>query len=108
MRAIDADKLDGVLENIWAHLEENGTVVNGKLSTIVQYFMGVVKNQPTVDPVKHGKWVWADDGYLRCSECTQKAPVCKQYQDEPITTATDYCPHCGAKTDLDGRNGVVA
>ncbi len=44
-----------------------------------------------------GKWVWADDGYCRCSVCTQKAPVTTQYQDEPMTTATKYCPNCGAR-----------
>ena len=49
-----------------------------------------------------GEWVWADDGYCRCSVCTQKAPVTTQYQDEPMTTATKYCPWCGAK--MKGKN----
>ena len=44
-----------------------------------------------------GEWVWDDDGYCRCSVCTQKAPVTTQYQDEPMTTATKYCPNCGAR-----------
>lgn len=63
-----------------------------------------IRNLPSADvaPVVHGRWVWADDGYLRCSECTQKAPVVPQYQDEPITTATSYCPNCGAKMDAEG------
>lgn len=55
-----------------------------------------------VAPVVHGEWIWADDGYLRCSNCHQKAPVMTQYQDEPMTVATDYCPNCGAKMDLEG------
>lgn len=60
-----------------------------------------IKKLPAVDaaPVVHARWVWADDGYCRCSNCTQKAPVMTQYQDEPTTTMTDYCPHCGAKMD---------
>ena len=49
-----------------------------------------------LEPVKHGRWVWDDDGYCRCSNCTQKAPVTTQYQDEPLTTMTNYCPNCGA------------
>lgn len=63
-----------------------------------------IDDAPAVDaePVRHGRWVWADDGYLRCSLCKQKAPTTTQYQDEPIQTATDYCPNCGAKmTDGD-------
>lgn len=45
------------------------------------------------------KWVWADDGYLRCGNCGQKAPVCTQYQDEPETVATAFCPHCGKRME---------
>ena len=52
--------------------------------------------------VVHGEWIWADDGYLRCSNCHQKAPVMTQYQDEPMTTATYYCPNCGCRMDLEG------
>ena len=44
-----------------------------------------------------GEWIWADDGYCRCSNCTQKAPVIRQFDDEPMTQMTRYCPWCGAK-----------
>lgn len=47
--------------------------------------------------VVEGHWYWADDGYCRCSRCTQKAPVIRQWDDEPMTTMTDFCPNCGAK-----------
>lgn len=60
-----------------------------------------VENQPTVDAVVHGWWYWADDGYCRCAKCHQKAPVIRQWDDEPVTTMTNYCPHCGAKMDGD-------
>lgn len=64
----------------------------------------LAEEAPAVDtaPVVHARWVWADDGYCRCSNCTQKAPVMTQYQDEPMTTMTDYCPDCGAKMDKEG------
>ena len=52
-----------------------------------------------VAPVRHGRWIWADDGYCRCSECKQKAPVIRQWDDEPMTTMTNYCPVCGARMD---------
>ena len=42
-----------------------------------------------------GKWYWAEDGYLRCQNCNQKAPVVIQCDDEPMFSATDYCPYCG-------------
>lgn len=59
--------------------------------------------------VRHGRWEWADDGYCRCSECRQRAPVVygvlvEDWQDEPRTVMTYYCPNCGAKMDLEGEN----
>jgi len=66
---------------------------------------------PTVQTeVRHGRWEWADDGYCRCSECRQRAPVVygvlvEDHQDEPRTTMTNFCPNCGAKMDLEGENG---
>lgn len=53
------------------------------------------------DYVRHGRWFFASDGYLRCSECAQKAPVVQPYQDEPVTVATNFCPFCGALMDMD-------
>ena len=37
-----------------------------------------------------------------CKFCGKKEPVMTQYQDEPMTTATAYCPNCSAKMDLEG------
>lgn len=62
----------------------------------------MVHEAPAVDAemVRRGEWVWDDDGYLRCGECNQKAPVILQYQDEPETCATEFCPRCGAKLSI--------
>ncbi|VYS75813.1 Uncharacterised protein [uncultured Anaerotruncus sp.] len=67
-------------------------------------FSKAIKEMPAADvaPMVHGRWIWANDGYLRCSNCHQKAPVMTQYQDEPMTVATDYCPNCGCRMDLEG------
>ena len=59
----------------------------------------VIDLAPTYDPVVHSGWAYDSDGFARCLECNQKAPVFLQYQDEPETIETDYCPHCGAKMD---------
>lgn len=48
------------------------------------------------EPVRHGEWVWADDGYCCCSKCAKKAPIVPQYQDESVTVVTKFCPNCGA------------
>lgn len=63
--------------------------------------MEIVASAPAADvePVRHGRWIWRDDGYSVCSVCGQKAPIVPQYQDEPITVQTNYCPNCGAKMD---------
>lgn len=54
----------------------------------------MIDYQETIEahPVKHVRWIFAGDGYFRCSECKQKAP---SIMDEVILT--DHCPHCGAK-----------
>lgn len=72
-----------------------------------------IKAIPAADvaPVVHGRWEWADDGYCRCSECRQRAPVVygaliEDYQDEPQTVMTYFCPHCGAM--MDGGDSDVA
>ena len=46
----------------------------------------IVKNRPTIDPVKHGRWV--GNGTKRCS-------VCGVYED----FISAYCPNCGARMD---------
>lgn len=51
---------------------------------------------PTIEaqPVSYGRWEFADDGYLRCTHCNQKAPY---FGDECI--ATDFCPSCGYRME---------
>lgn len=79
MRFADGDEL--YMEEMWDDTEIIGNVYDNK------DLMGE----------SIGKWYWADDGYLRCKNCNQKAPVLMQHDDEPMTSATDYCPHCGLR-----------
>ena len=76
MRLIDADAL--LQKGVW-------TVT-----------VGDIKNAPTIDQVKHGKWInlISDPKHLvsedMCSECGQ---IRKGY------SSCNYCPNCGARMD---------
>lgn len=83
------------IENTWQH----GQSMRGGLRKALRCIAETKTLK--VKPVVHGRWIFADDGYMRCSECTQKAPVVQPYDDEPTTTATNYCPNCGAIMDLE-------
>jgi rubredoxin len=45
-----------------------------------------------VQPVKHGRWVVDEHGYLRCDSCGE---VCLR-NDIGIYVKSWYCPECGA------------
>jgi hypothetical protein len=49
----------------------------------------VLRDIPTKEERKEGKWVFDEKGYFFCSECKVKPN--SQY------ATTDYCPNCGAK-----------
>lgn len=73
-------------------LSENCPIYN-VISTI-----GIV---PAVDaePVRHGKWTMVEDeygDYARCSVCGDEF-----ISWEGDCAITNYCPHCGAKMDLE-------
>ena len=56
----------------------------------------VVNTCPTVDPVKHGRWVKRNTvGTATCSICG--GIIYNSYDNE----ANKYCPNCGAKMDQD-------
>ena len=64
-----------------------------------------------IDPVRHGKWMMdsdPDDGDCRCSNCylcidalhKRNHPLIKTLGYK-LNTFYKYCPHCGAKMDLE-------
>lgn len=58
--------------------------------------IGMLKQQPTVNPVKHGKWQQVYDGmYDRDWTCS----ICNKIP--PHEECTKYCPNCGAKMEDD-------
>ena len=54
----------------------------------------VLNTMPTIDPVKHGKWIISSDGYY---------PYCSECNFRPEGKMTNYCPNCGAR--MDGKDG---
>ena len=55
-----------------------------------------VKNAPTIDPVRHARWV-SDKGISECSGCGGG----QMYNDWDELQFTPYCPNCGAKMDAE-------
>ena len=96
MRLIDADALvDAVKDRI----DEDKEIYPDDKSSIIfrtgmRTVIGIVKNQDTVDPVKHGHWVFVNDmvSYIKCSECGDD--ICWVNTKRP-----KYCPSCGARMD---------
>lgn len=93
-RLIDADRLEDVIEdecfNYISDSDFNVGIQNGLL--LARDF---VQEAPTIDaePVRHGKWIWEEDGY-KCSNCSHKA-----YGNilECMDGTYKYCPNCGAR-----------
>ena len=53
---------------------------------------------PTIDPVRHGRWISVPHKRDRiCSVCECDEPY--KFADEDANVF-DYCPHCGAKMDV--------
>lgn len=95
-RLIDADAL---VEEIGKEIDEAKKAPLCDYCAGMKNVIGIVKNQDTVDPVKHGRWVDTGraDYYLnkeyRCSCCNSV-----DYMSSP------YCYNCGAR--MDGEQNV--
>ncbi|MGM9562155.1 MAG: hypothetical protein ACI3WT_07925 [Phascolarctobacterium sp.] len=100
MRLIDADAL---VENIESEIDKENKV---PLDDDRKYFycagmrnvIRLVKRLPTIDPVKHGHWIFVEDmvSYIKCSECGDD--ICWVNTKRP-----KYCPNCGARMDGDTK-----
>ena len=95
-RLIDADRL---IEDIKSEIAEDKEIYPddefSRFSRVgMRTVIGIIKNQDTVDPVKHGRWKFAKDVYVSCSVCG--VTILLFNAENP-----HYCPHCGAKMDQD-------
>ena len=79
MRLIDADAVLEILET--------------RDNPFVRVAVMHINNAPTIDPVKHGRWVSIEDKYIdvcKCSECEVIEYFNKGWKK------FNFCPNCGA------------
>ena len=93
-RLIDADAL---VEDIKNRIEEDREIYPNfsRFSRVgMRIVINIIKVQDTVDAVKHGNWILAEDmvSYIKCSECGDD--ICWVNTKRP-----KYCPNCGARMD---------
>ena len=94
MRLIDVDAL---VEKIGKEIDEAKKAPLSDYCAGMKNVIGIVKNQDSVDPVKHGHWeIYEGQSNTRvaCSECEH--PVNYFWDD---WKSANYCPNCGAKMD---------
>lgn len=86
-RAVDGDLLVDYIRKIDMPFETKITVIC------------TVNTMPTIDPVKHGKWIDRMCRDWRCSECGGE--ICKFRHVDGYTRddKPKYCPNCGARMD---------
>ena len=93
MRLIDADAL---VEDIGKEIDKYKKVfLSSAHCSGMKTVIRIVKNQDTVEPVKHGHWIHGSSSEnirVTCSECGYKVNYFwDSWQD------AKYCPNCGAK-----------
>lgn len=69
----------------------NGVEIYSAEAVLVDYLRAL----PTIDPVKHGKWIWQDSPVFGNPYGSYMCPLCQN----TMPHKTNYCPHCGAKMD---------
>jgi len=97
MRLINADELHTRFKEI-----SFGDLTGDELAMVMKFY-DMINNTPTIDaePVRHGQWIEDGPGWI-CSYCGT------EFKDEIEFVKLDYdyymphyCPHCGAKMDLE-------
>ena len=102
MRLIDVDAL---VEDIKNEIDDNKEIYPDDKASIIfragmKTVIRIVKNQDTVDPVKHGHWINIDAKF----ENMYVAHQCSICKSEFLGDASNFCPRCGAK--MDGEQNV--
>lgn len=94
MRPIDADVVLAGINQIWdANPAENPYTDFGQALDSVSE---TVEMAPTIDPVKHGKWVNNGDGSYTCTNCKRRM--------SKAAFGYPFAPCCGAKMDGDAHD----
>ena len=95
MRLIDADALP-----MYDELFMNGI---NKSGVWVRYrdVEKLIRNAPTIEERKKGKWEYVEDVDYRCSVCHKYAYGCL---GEVLSGQYKYCPYCGAEMKILGES----
>lgn len=96
MRLIDADRMrndDSMCEGVLCDECPFADRLRSKCS-----FVDFMDRQPTVDPVKHGRWI---AGYDSGNKYWPDRWVCSECGAAFDTADYNYCPDCGARMDGD-------
>lgn len=86
MRLIDADSLLREFRNPY-------------LCNVTQKHISLIANAPTIDPVRHGRWVLATDACGRRAVAIYRCSECKYAVKYTAFVRQRYCPNCGARMD---------
>lgn len=111
MRLIDADAL---VEDIKSEIDDDKEIYPDDKASIIfraemKTVIRIVKNQDTVDPVKHGHWIpfWSisNGDCFVCSECKGELFLADTWKIcfKSPADKYKYCPNCGAKMDGDDK-----
>ena len=92
MRPIDGDYILSEVNRMYSAMA-------GSMSIL--WLREMIANAPTIDPVKHGEWVYVDKSHIQEWQAINKCSVCGHsvcnvsYVDKVVHF--NYCPHCGVK-----------
>ena len=94
-RLIDADQFKAKLLSFM----DRKSTTPSDTDCILDGVLNLLEKQPTIDPVKHGHWIFTGRTY-KCSNCclSEDNAVEADPCDLPMLNFK-YCPHCGAKMD---------
>ena len=105
MSLIDVDELKEEL--IGVRLEGTSVAYGRGFYDGLRKARSLLNNAPTVEPVKHGEWVYVDKCHIQEWQAINKCSVCGRsvcdatYGDKVVHFK--YCPHCGAKMEGDSK-----
>lgn len=116
MRLIDADALQYRCKDYGGYADVS---VEKRRQGIAYILKEDIDSAPTIDPVKHGKWIFDPDGMdwgipaWKCSECHGRNSMIPTYirgkgkmikVEHPLRwEGSKFCPNCGAKMDMEGK-----
>lgn len=97
MRLVDADSLIENLSKWMKQVDPTHPSDIPPMDNIIVSTIMTVEEEPTVDPVRHGKWA-VPHGHSNARVCS----VCMMICHEDNAMFYNYCPNCGARMDGEG------